>query len=227
MLYARAPRLGAVKTRLTPWLGRKEALALHLALLEDSLRLLRFAAAASGARPFLATSEPWAPGTGRGRRSLVRAASGLARIPQSRGDLGVRLQGTFRDLLERGHDRVVIFGSDSPTLPPAYLEEAVARLSDRDIVLGPAEDGGFYLIGARRVVPGMLAGVPWGTSRVLQEALRLIERGGLHAFVLPRWYDVDLPEDLRRIRADLRRAGGVPPERTAAFLEKLVRRGRL
>jgi uncharacterized protein len=227
VLYARAPQAGAVKTRLTPWLDREEAVALHLALLEDSLGLLRCAAATTGALPCLAMSAAWEPDEKSGSVSLMRAAEGLVRIPQTGGDLGERLLNTFRELLGRGHTRIVVFGSDSPTLPPSYLEEALARLVEIDIVLGPAEDGGYYLIGARKVFPGMLAGVSWGTPRTLEETLLAIERAGARTALLPRWYDVDVPADLRRVRDDLRTGSGFLPEKTSAFIAALARSGRL
>ncbi|HEU4403132.1 MAG TPA: TIGR04282 family arsenosugar biosynthesis glycosyltransferase [Candidatus Polarisedimenticolia bacterium] len=228
VLYARAPHEGAVKTRLIPWLDPEEALELHLAMLEDSLRLLRLAAARSGAAPFLSPSEPWemsesGPGAG-----LAAAAAGLTRLPQEAGDLGVRLDATLSGLLKRGHAGVAIFGSDSPTLPPERPGEALSLLAGgAEAVLGPAEDGGFYLIAARRVVPGMLEGITWGGAAVLQQTIGALARAGVRPALLPDWYDVDRPADLERLLRDLRSPGRFVPERTAAFVSALEGAGRL
>lgn len=228
VLYARVPRPGEVKTRLCPWLSTVEALAFHLALIEDSVRLLRSAARESGAVPLLAFSEEWEPGEGGSHAPLARAVAGLARIPQSGDDLGGRLERTFRSLLARGHRGVVIFGADSPTLAPAILASAFAALArGARIVLGPAVDGGFYLIGSRLDPGGLLRGIRWGTEDVLGETLAALARAGSGATLLPEWYDLDRPEDLARARADLSGPLRRRAEKTAAFIEDLARSGRL
>jgi rSAM/selenodomain-associated transferase 1 len=213
---------------MIPWLDADEALRLHLALVEDSLGLLRAGARETMAAPFLAFSEPWEPKRQAGPGSLAGAAAGIARLPQSGRDLGERLFDTFRRLTTRGHARVVVIGSDSPTLPPAILRSAFAALrQDADVVLGPAEDGGYYLVGAARLVPEMFERIPWGTDRVLAATLAALDRSGARTVLMPRWYDVDHPQDLDRVRADLSAAGGVIPRKTAAFVRELVRAGRL
>lgn len=227
VLYARVPRRGRVKTRMTPWLSADEALRLHLALLEDSLALLRAGAAEAGAIPFLAFSEPWDPGGERGFETLAAAAAGLARLPQAPGDLGERLLHTFTSLMARGHGAVAVIGSDSPTLPPAILRSALAALrQDAEVVLGPAEDGGYYLVGAARLVPEMFEGVPWSSGRVMEATLAALDRAGVRTSLLPRWYDVDVPADLDRLRADLGRPGS-GAGKIAAFVDDLLRTGRL
>ena len=210
---------------MLPCLDAGQALALHRALLEDSLRLLRLAAVEADAQALLALSDPWEPAEDPADASLTAAAAGVTRMHQRGTDLGDRLRHTFRSLLQReGPAGVVIFGADSPTLPPARLASAFALLgSEEDLVLGPAEDGGFYLIGARRIVPGLFAGVPWGTSQVLEATLRAGRRSGLRVALLPSWYDVDRPEDLGRLRDDIKACSPFRPERTAAFLAELAR----
>ena len=215
---------------MVPWLSEAEALRLHIALVEDSLRLLRAAAAESGATPFVSFSGDPSRGGRKGARALARAAAGMERIAQRGADLGARLLGTFRSLRARGFRRVVVIGSDSPTLPPAMLNQAFAALQQGgEVVLGPAEDGGYYLVGSTRVLPVMFEGIPWGTDRVLGATLQRLDRSGVRAVILPRWYDVDRPEDLERARRDLADwPSGVPaPESTRAFVRALVRDGRL
>ncbi|PYS96487.1 MAG: glycosyltransferase [Acidobacteria bacterium] len=222
VLFARVPRPGAVKTRLTPWLTPAEALDLHRALLEDSLALLRRAAAPCGARPVVSFSEPWHPGADDAAGPLAAACSGLDLLPQRGGDLGERLEAAFADLRAAGDRPVVVIGSDSPTLPAERIVSAFALLrSGAEVVLGPAEDGGFYLIGAGRAGPGLLAGVPWGTRQVLEATERALSGAGVRPVRLPPWYDVDLPADLERLRSDP--AAPSSAARTTALLARLRR----
>ncbi len=234
VLYARVPRPGAVKTRFIPLLGAGGAADLHRALLADSLRLIRRAATAAGATPYLSFSGAWRVPRRGPDGAIARAAAGIARLPQTGGDLGRRMRATLLLLLERGHDRVVIIGSDAPTLPPAWIARAFRHLADgSDVVLGPARDGGYYLLGARRVVPGMFRGIPWGTGRVLEITRGILDARGVAHRLLPPWHDIDRPADLHRARQRLpgarprralpRRAGASPfaARHTAAFLRRL------
>ena len=230
VLYARAPHAGRVKTRMLPWLDPGEALRLHLVLLEDSLHLLKNCAVAAGAAPFVSMSEPWEPEEADGCAEIAAAARGVARLPQSGGDLGERLRATFRTLLARGFGRIVVIGSDSPTLPPAHLTTALEALGrGADAVLGPADDGGYCLVGAARELPGMFEAIPWGTERVLESTRAALDRCGARVVLLPTWYDVDLPRDLERLRRGLSagRPDEAAPRRTSAFVRALVRDGRL
>jgi uncharacterized protein len=230
VLYARVPRRGRVKTRMLPWLPAADALRLHIALLEDGLRLLQLVARQTGAVPFVSFSAAWEPGNQQHFADLARAAAGIARLPQRGSDLGKRLRHTFRTLFARGFGRVVVFGSDSPTLPPSILRRAFAALRrDGRVVLSPAEDGGYVLVGSTYLLSEMFKGIPWGTGRVMAATLEALERTGAPVIILPRWFDVDVPQDLERIRLDIARrpSGGRMAERTRAFVEELVRTGRL
>ncbi|MFQ5877678.1 MAG: TIGR04282 family arsenosugar biosynthesis glycosyltransferase [Acidobacteriota bacterium] len=228
VLYARLPRAGAVKTRMQPFLRAREALELHQAMLEDSLRLLRWAAERAGARPVLAFSEAWEPEADGAPASLWRAAGGIDRLPQRGGPLGERLRNTLSDLRAAGEGEVVIFGSDSPTLPPVWLEAACEALSGRaGVVLGPALDGGYYLVGTGPGAAVPFEAIPWGTDRALLQTLRVLRSTGTRPALLPPWYDVDRPDDLGRVRRDLSAVPGFAPERTAAFIERLASTGRL
>jgi rSAM/selenodomain-associated transferase 1 len=225
VLYARVPRRGAVKTRLTPWLDPDEALALHLALLEDSLDLLRDATLRAGAVPWIAFSEPWEPPASGRWESLSRAAGSASLLPQREGDLGARLRHTCDELFDRRHAGVVILGSDSPTLPPAYLERAQSVLQGgADVAIGPTEDGGYYLIGLGRRLPQLFDGISWGTDAVFAQTCATAERLGARVAPLSPWHDIDRPGDLARLYRD-QGAGGAP--RAAAFAASLARAGRL
>lgn len=224
VLYARVPRLGQVKTRMTPWLSDGEALGLHLALLLDSLRLLRRAAEEAGAIPILSFSGEWNPEGIAEHDELAAEARGLILRPQRDGDLGRRLEHTFTGLHADGHAEVVVIGSDCPGLPPAVVGSAFeALLRGARVVLGPAADGGYYLVGATPPLPGIFSGIPWSTGRVMEATLAALDRASVRASLLPRYDDVDIPADLERLAAEPPGAAG----RTLAFVDALRLEGRL
>lgn len=143
------------------------------------------------------------------RPCFAAAADGARLVPQLRGGFGARLERALVAGLRRGQ-RVVLIGADSPTLPPAIVRRAFARLARADVVIGPATDGGYYLIGTRTRLPRPLfRRMPWSTPRVAEETRSRAETAGLRVAVLPAWYDVDDAAGLRRLLADgagLRRA---------------------
>ena len=213
---------------MQPFLRPEEALALHLAMLEDSLALLRLVSGRTGARPVLAMSEDWDPDDHREFPARAVAARGIARRPQRGGDLGERLRNTLGGLRGSGESACVIFGSDSPTVPVVWLESACETLTDRSgIILGPARDGGYYLVGARGGPTEMFEGIDWGTDRVLRQTLRTLKRGGYTPALLPPWYDIDEPGDLRTAWHDLATISGFGPLRTGALIDELISTGRL
>ena len=215
---------------MLPWLREPEALRLHRALLEDSLRLLRAGAAQSGAMPFVSFSRRWNPRSRPGCEGIARAAAGMIRLPQKGSDLGGRILDTFRRLFARGFRRVVVIGSDSPTLPVARLTGAFDALQKgAEVVLGPAEDGGYCLVGATRLLPPLFKKIPWGSDRVMRTTLAALDRHGARTVLLPPWYDIDLPRDLERVRREIsaQPPGDRGPRSTGVFVDALVRDGRL
>jgi len=118
---------------------------------------------------------------------------------QRGGDLGERMYHALAQGLSRG-SAVVLVGSDCPGLCEQYLAEAFSALEDADVVLGPAQDGGFVLIGCRQVRDGMLNGISWGRGEVLKQTLRQLATRGLSVALLTELYDVDTPADLQRWR---------------------------
>jgi uncharacterized protein len=126
-------------------------------------------------------------------------------IPQSNGDLGARLATTIHQLLGAGYPKVMAIDSDTPTLTLALLQHAFALLGDRevDLVLGPSEDGGYYLIGVKNLHRELFEHMNWSTSQVFSETLRRAEAKGLKVACLPTWYDVDRPQELERLKASL------------------------
>ncbi|MEW6235148.1 MAG: TIGR04282 family arsenosugar biosynthesis glycosyltransferase [Candidatus Omnitrophota bacterium] len=118
-------------------------------------------------------------------------------LAQPPGDLGERLQRGFAYWLPQRR-RVIAIGSDSPDLPLEYIEQACDILLTKDAVIGPTEDGGYYLIGLSRFLPELFEGVPWSTNEVLNVTRRKAVEIGASFELLPKWYDVDTLEDLER-----------------------------
>lgn len=202
-IFAKAPIPGTVKTRLIPPLSAVQAARLHAALVEDTLRRVRsldmvryLACAPDIKQPFFQTCA---------RRHDVRL------ISQGSGDLGDRMQRVVTDLLAR-HRTVLVIGTDSPTLPLEYLLEAERRLDTDDLVFGPSEDGGYYLLGQRRLYRAIFRGVTWGGADVLAQTLAHVGSSRQIGF-LPRWYDVDRPQDLSRLQGDLAASKECPSTR--------------
>ncbi len=106
-------------------------------------------------------------------------------------DFGARLRHAIQTVLQQDYQAVITIGSDSPSLPPAYLKEAAEAMATHDLVLGPAEDGGYYLIGLKAAPAGLFEGIAWSTEKVLQQTLAAAEQLGLRVHLLPEWYDID------------------------------------
>jgi glycosyltransferase A (GT-A) superfamily protein (DUF2064 family) len=119
----------------------------------------------------------------------------------------------FAGELEDGASRIVLIGSDSPTLDPTIVISAFLCLESRDVVLGPSTDGGYYLVGCRASVPPMFEGIDWSTPEVLGQTVDLLRDTGLSLSVLPPWYDVDGPDDWRMLSGHVRamRRSGMDP----------------
>ena len=124
-------------------------------------------------------------------------------VPQAGDDLGARMSSAFRELFEAGYLRVILIGSDLPTLPSDRLAEAErAFRQGADLVLGPAEDGGYYLLGLTRSRDEILSGISWEAPDVFLQTMKRAKEAGLRVHTLPSWYDVDSPRDLERVATD-------------------------
>ncbi|HEX5878835.1 MAG TPA: TIGR04282 family arsenosugar biosynthesis glycosyltransferase [Actinomycetota bacterium] len=184
-MIAKEPVAGLAKTRLVPALGAAGAARAASAMLADTLAAVR----ASGAEPWLC----FAPVEARER--LHRLAPGFGLLAQASGDLGDRLAACLADLLGAGADRVAMVGADTPHIPAASYRRAFALLDEADIVLGPALDGGYYLVAAKASRPELFVGVPMGTEVVLTETLTRATRGGLLVALLSPLRDPDRVAD--------------------------------
>ena len=160
-----------------------------------------------------------------GRRPLpVRMPPQIGSFRQEGGGLGSRMQHAFTQTFAAGYHRAVIVGTDHPSLPRTFIEEAFERLeSDDDIVIGPAEDGGYYLLGMREAHPLLFEEMEYGHGTVFDETMQRIGKTAARAGVLQPWYDVDRPDDLKRLVRDLDASSGAAP-RTHAILLDLCRK---
>jgi len=173
-VFARAPRAGAVKTRLIPLLGAQGAARLHARLLRRALRTARAAR--------LGPVELW---------TAERRQRGV--------DLGERMMHAFAHSL-RGAARVILIGSDCPVLRPRDLRQAARWLAGgADAVFAPAEDGGYALIALRRVSPRLFQGMRWGGAQVMAQTRARLAALGWRWRELPEVWDVDRPQDYRRL----------------------------
>jgi len=133
-------------------------------------------------------------------------------VPQSDGNLGRRMRNFFAEALRHGAQRVVLIGSDSPTLPAEYVQRAFDLLASRSVVLGPTTDGGYYLIGISGRVPAIFERISWSTPQVWPQTIARLAASRLPYEVLPEWYDVDETADLERLRADVERLVVADPD---------------
>jgi rSAM/selenodomain-associated transferase 1 len=215
-VMAKAPRPGRVKTRLTPPLSRAGSARLARCFLLDTIAGV--AQVERARRVVLYT-----PRTS--RQLFRRMAGGFILVPQRSGDLGRRLASAFRDLLHLGLGPVVVIGTDVPSLPTSILEEALSRLDDPrvDAVLGPSEDGGYYLVGLRKLSPDLFRRIAWSTPKVFEQTIARSRAQRLRIRLLPRWWDVDTPEDLDRLRRWLAAHPRADLAHTRRFFEQRAR----
>ncbi|MGD8374614.1 MAG: TIGR04282 family arsenosugar biosynthesis glycosyltransferase [Acidobacteriota bacterium] len=220
ILFARSPRAGRVKTRLQPDLTPAECLSLHRALVRDALELLRRFAPSHGLRAEVSFSEPRQPGDW--EDADLR---GLDVTVQQGDDLGERLVRAFQSCFQRREHRVVVIGSDSPGLDEDYLGAAFGELPAHDVVIGPAEDGGYVLIGCSRLHVRPFQRIPWGTDRVLRDTVRRLKKDRVPFARLRPGHDLDTREDLLRTYRELEhleRVGVRAAPRTLGALREIL-----
>lgn len=194
IVFTRYPEPGQCKTRLIPSLGAEGAAEMHRWLTLRALDNARLAAHASAL-----SLQVWYAG---GNESLLETWLGddLELVRQPTGDLGQRMAYAFEAAFTEGAFSVAIMGSDVPELSHERIGYAFEAIGDHDLVLGPTEDGGYYLVALRHPVPSLFTNMPWGSSRVLQETLRRADQAGLSVEMLDKLHDIDRPEDIRFIR---------------------------
>ena len=193
ILFARDLILGQVKTRLSSLFDDETILRLYTCFVEDSLEKIR---QVDNADCFVGIS----PSNISGFFNGIEDSDTRLFIQQGK-DLGDKMRQAFVDRFSDGYKKVVIIGSDSPSLPVSYINKALN--SDKDLILGPSTDGGYYLIAMTGKVSEVFDGIAWGTEQVLDETLNRVKKAGVSLELLPVWYDVDFPEDLKFLKTHL------------------------
>lgn len=199
VVFAKLPEPGRVKTRLHSLLSPKQAAEVHQACIADTLakmslvpgcrKWLRVAASPEQAQEFgreLGLSGRWRVGIQHGR------------------DLGARLEEAFQSAFRSGFQRVMVVGTDTPWMESNLVLRAFQLLRTTDTVIGPTVDGGYYLIGARKMIPGMFRSIPWGTRYVLDRTLAAVRKAQASCRLLRRDFDLDRPADVEKVRELLR-----------------------
>lgn len=195
IVMVKAPVPGTVKTRLVPPLSAEAAAGLAAALVQDAVR---------NACPIAAVLTAYAPIDGKALLETL-LPDGLHWTAQRGGNLGERMSAAMTDAAALGFSPLVVIGTDSPTLPQAFVAEAIQALQENaaGVVFGPTEDGGYYLVGTRQPQPGLFDGVAWSTNLALTQTAANAARLNLRPYLLPTWHDVDTGEDLARLRQEL------------------------
>jgi len=212
VIMAKAPRPGAVKTRLVPSLSPAAVTAFYCCLLEDTLALARSLKLTDVEVAIMCPASDV--------NELAQLAGNEASIVAQNGEgLAAGLTSVFAHFAEDHQRRVIAFNSDSPHLPRSVLEDAFETLAAEDVVVGPTHDGGYYLVGAKASHPTLFAGDGMGTSSALERLLSRARALELSVGFADPFYDIDVTDDLTRLAAELRLAPARAP-RTAAWLRE-------
>jgi rSAM/selenodomain-associated transferase 1 len=219
VVIAKAPREGEVKTRLIGPLSAAEVTEVYANFLRD---VFVMAEAVQSERENLQIVLCYTPeGEEEAFEQIEREGSLM--LPQRGEGFGDRLRHCFEDLFGMGFGSVVVIGADSPTLPGEYVFDAFESFeTDDDVVIGPAEDGGYYLIGMRRLHEPIFEDIPWSGPDVLDATIERARAAELDLVLLSEWYDVDTPEDFERLKRELGENKGVA-KFTRRFLKELTK----
>ena len=228
VIFAKAPIPGEVNTRLCPPLTPDEAATLHGSFVLDMLERTKLAVATLQLpfHRYLAC----APSSDLVFFKIMEERQGVRLLDQVGGDLGQRIHRAFIDLFSKGYKQVIIVGTDVPTLPLSVYQEAFAMLDRSDVVLGPALDGGYYLIGLKQPEEKLFTGVPWSTDQVLAVTQQQAKTLGLSVGLTTTWRDMDTIADLQALITECREDNMKPKQdrtfsiRTAGTLQLLATR---
>ncbi len=195
LVFIKYPQSGHVKTRLIPSVGARAAATIYRRLAETLVTRVR-----GLQRPGLVGLFFVDPPERLSECARWLDAPECTFLPQCDGDLGARMRDAFSQAFDRGADRVIIIGTDCPELDGSRIDAAFEALRNHDAVLGPALDGGYYLLGLNYALPQVFEGVPWSSSRTARETRRRLEEARCWVAELPILRDLDTPEDLELLR---------------------------
>ncbi len=212
VFFVKYPEPGEVKTRLAASIGPDKASELYGNFVLDILARIE-----STQLSFTICLYP------EQKKELIMGwlGDGYEYSHQKGVDLGERMVTAFLEAFAGGHSRVILIGSDFPDLPQSFLEESLGALSTHDAVIGPAMDGGYYLIGFRDSTfsPQAFEGMQWGMGGVFRQTLSILKERRKRVYVLPVWNDIDTIEDLRQL-VERSEGSGFATSKTMSFLSK-------
>jgi rSAM/selenodomain-associated transferase 1 len=197
IIFIKAPRRGEVKTRLAQDIGIEKAQKLYLAMVEDLMQNLE------GQNNFDMQIMVWPEGVESEVSDWLQWEGNIA--SQASGDLGKKLENAFKNGFSKGYQRIIIIGSDLPLLSNAFITDCFRQLQTHPLVLGPAMDGGYYLIGLQSLYNELFCGIQWSTSNVLKETLQRAAQAGLQYYLLPEMRDIDQYDDIQVLWREMKR----------------------
>jgi len=228
VIFAKAPIPGHVKTRLSPPLTPDEAATLHGSFVLDTLE--RTKAAVGRLKLSMDRYLACAPSSSHVFFKIMEERQGVKLIDQVGDDLGARMHQAVEAMFSRGYRRTLLLGTDVPTVPLEHFKQALTLLDSHELVLGPALDGGYYLIGMNRTIPELFTNMPWSTDQVLRLTQDRAAQLGLKTALLQPWRDVDTLADLEALveacAAETKKPkhDRVFSDRTAGVLQTLAKR---
>lgn len=196
IVFAKEPENGKVKTRLRKYFSDAQLLNLYKAFLKDTLNIAKKVHCEEKVLAFHSTKSP---------DYLKKIAKRFKFYKQTGKNLGERMHNAFVCARENKAEKTVIIGSDSPNLPGRFIEETFRKLDLYDIVLGPSDDGGYYLIGLKEPCSGMFRGIKWSSDKVLKQTLIAAKKYKKKLAMLQMWYDIDDLESLTKLIGDPRK----------------------
>jgi rSAM/selenodomain-associated transferase 1 len=212
VIMAKEPKVGSTKTRMTPSLTLEEAARLYEVLLWDTIALV---AGIKNVDLAITVTPP------ESEAYFKRVApTDTILIPVECENLGQCLSSSLSCLLEMKYKKVFALNGDGPSLPADFIQQAIQKLEDHDLVLGPTYDGGYYLVGFKELLPEIFEDISWSTDRVLAQSLQQARQQGRSIHQLPIWYDVDDVDDLEKLQAEMQ---NLPPDslkHTRKYLEQ-------
>lgn len=210
IIMTKIPRAGNVKTRLQPHLSPEQSAEIAAAFLQDAVE--------KASKVCDKTIIAFAPPNEKDFLFNFVSSQNIF-VAQSGKDLGERMFNAFEFAFEKGSDALVMIGTDSPSFPAEFIEQAFDFLENSDAVLGESEDGGYYLIGLRTLRKEIFKNVEWSSPETFVKTVRNIENCGLSLSFVAKWHDVDFPEDLERLKKELLENPQLAPK-TAKWFEE-------
>ena len=185
MVFVRNPQLGTVKTRLATTVGDKVALEIYIELMRHTAEVTHKVSADK--KVFYSDKI---------EQNDIWTEMNFSKALQTKGTLGQRMENAFRTAFEKGYKKVLIVGSDLYSLKTSHIEKALHQLDKKEVVIGPAQDGGYYLLGLKKNLPALFCNKSWGTSSVLKDTLNDLKLKSI--FLMEPLNDIDNFEDLKK-----------------------------